>query len=559
LELYAQLNDFEFAYVSELQGTYDATRCFFLQWVLGKEIKELVNSARIFAVQSGKRFTWIDALAETLKSMTDVTLTARFLALARLKRTQGTTAKLWISQVLTRKALLEDPKLPAPIELPECLYLESLVGQMSAQETTVFDHCPAIGDDLLQNAASGQRRFTLDKLKRSIDACSNPPYFRGVSTPITDLLDAVEPKPNKQKRHQSKDKDGKAKDGKSHPRPTDKDKGSAKPNPHLARRPEHEKPANLPDGLKRSDLEAVVDGNKIASEAQRQLYDDVKRGHCTCCHKGGHIRKDCTEPKAKWDDKFDDKFDKEKTQYWTSVLKWQQKAAEQKTNPKDATRPPTLHVKPEKRFNILHVDSDSDDDSATMRHYRFTLHDDDDEDNFVYVPMVEEAIHEVEFVPPPLTVAAILADVDRQLADHPIDVATVPNDSDDVDMSDEDHAHLVQMDTHVRAIMAGANSRLLVLNTALAHAPPLPPLTDDNITAQIAEIYAYYYAETSIEDEIPVDPLAEHRPPTPYHVPDSPLVDSPFTHDDITYALSTASIASSRPPLPTPTAILTSP
>ena len=189
LELYAQLNDSEFAYVSELQVIYDEARCFFLQWILGKEIKELVNSARISAVQSGKTFTWIHAREETLKSMTDVTLTARFLALARLKRAQGTTAKLWISQVLTRKALLEDPKLPAPILLPECLYLELLVGQMSAQETTVFDHCPAIGDDLLQKTVLGQRKFTLDKLKRSIDACSNPPYFRGVSTPITDLLD----------------------------------------------------------------------------------------------------------------------------------------------------------------------------------------------------------------------------------------------------------------------------------------------------------------------------------------------------------------------------------
>jgi hypothetical protein len=64
--------------------------------------------------------------------MTDVTLTARFFALSRLKRQQGTTAKLWISQVLTRKALLEDSKLRAPIHLPECLYLELLVGQMSA-------------------------------------------------------------------------------------------------------------------------------------------------------------------------------------------------------------------------------------------------------------------------------------------------------------------------------------------------------------------------------------------------------------------------------------------
>jgi hypothetical protein len=110
-----------------------------------------------------------------------------------------------------------------------------LVGQISAQETTVFDHCPSIGDDLLQKTVMGQRKFTVDKLKRSIDACSgsNPPYFRRVSTPITDLLDSAEPKVTKQKRDQTKEKEGKTKDGKTPPRPTNKDKGGTMPNPHL--------------------------------------------------------------------------------------------------------------------------------------------------------------------------------------------------------------------------------------------------------------------------------------------------------------------------------------
>jgi hypothetical protein len=97
LELYAQLNDSEFSYVTDLHLIYDETRCLFLQWVLGKEIKELVNSARISAIQAGKKFTWKHAKAEVLHSLTDVTLTARFFALARLRRQQGTTAKLWIS------------------------------------------------------------------------------------------------------------------------------------------------------------------------------------------------------------------------------------------------------------------------------------------------------------------------------------------------------------------------------------------------------------------------------------------------------------------------------
>jgi hypothetical protein len=203
LELYAQLNDSKFLYVSDLQATYNEARCFFLQWVLGKEIKELVNSARISAVQAGKKFTWRHARAEVLRILTDITYTVHFLALARLKRQSGSAAKLWISQVLTRKALLEDPKLPSPIVLPEALYLEILVGQMSAQETTVFD-CPSIGDDLSAKDHRGRAKYSLARIKQSIDDCSNPPHFRGVKTPVTDIMDQTEPKIPKEKRDQTK-------------------------------------------------------------------------------------------------------------------------------------------------------------------------------------------------------------------------------------------------------------------------------------------------------------------------------------------------------------------
>ncbi len=41
LELYAQLNDSEFLYVSDLQSTYDEVRCFFLQGYWGKKLKSL--------------------------------------------------------------------------------------------------------------------------------------------------------------------------------------------------------------------------------------------------------------------------------------------------------------------------------------------------------------------------------------------------------------------------------------------------------------------------------------------------------------------------------------
>ncbi len=188
LELYSQLTDDEFLYVQELQRVYDESRCYFVQWILGKETKELVKSARISAIQQGKKFTWTHTRIEILKSLSDVTLTARFLALSRLKRKNGSTAKVWISQILTRRALLEDTRLPTPIVLPETPYLELTVGQMSAQETTLFE-CPCIGNDLNARTRTGQMRWTLERLRTVVDACSNPPQFRGVKTPINELLE----------------------------------------------------------------------------------------------------------------------------------------------------------------------------------------------------------------------------------------------------------------------------------------------------------------------------------------------------------------------------------
>ncbi len=126
--------------------------------------------------------------------MTDVTLTARFLALSRLKRKHGSTAKVWVSQVLTRRALLEDTKLPTPILLPETLYLELAVSPMSHQETALFEF-PGIGDDLNERDRSGEFKWTLERLHVVIDRCSTPPQFRGFKTAITELLEQEETKP----------------------------------------------------------------------------------------------------------------------------------------------------------------------------------------------------------------------------------------------------------------------------------------------------------------------------------------------------------------------------
>ena len=314
LELYTQLTDDEFLYVQELQRVYDESRCYFSQWILGKETKELVNSSRISALQQGKAFTWKHVRREILKSLTDVTLTARFLALSRLKRKNGSTAKLWISQILTRRALLEDPKLPAPVILPETLYLELTIGQMSAQELTLFEF-PCIGDDLNVRDHSKKLRYTLDRLKLIVDRCSNPPHFRGVKTPITDLLEPEPPKTNpRNARDKKDDKDPKGRlqnrASERNPKTTDK------------KRPAHEHPSSFPQGLKRPDLKATVDGKTIASEFQQKLFDDIKHGNCVRCHSKEHLRSACKEPVGKWEEKFD----KDKEKYWLGTLKWQQKA-----------------------------------------------------------------------------------------------------------------------------------------------------------------------------------------------------------------------------------------
>ncbi len=59
---------------------------------------------------------------------------------------------------------------------------------MSPSETTVFD-IPAIGDDLMEKTHRGVLKYSMEKVKNAVDACSNPPPFRGVKTPITRLLD----------------------------------------------------------------------------------------------------------------------------------------------------------------------------------------------------------------------------------------------------------------------------------------------------------------------------------------------------------------------------------
>jgi hypothetical protein len=70
--------------------------------------------------------------------------------------------------------------------------------------------------------------------------------------------------------------------------------------------------------------------------------------------------------------------------------------------------------------------------------------------------------------------SAILADVDRQLADYTPDTAPSRNEESDVQMTDEDANLLERMDTNVRTILAGAHppfTRLTPLWVTICHHP----------------------------------------------------------------------------------------
>ncbi len=199
---------------------------------------------------------------------------------------------------------------------------------MSHQETTLFE-CPCIGDDLNARDRSGQPRFMLERLRAVVDACSNPPQFRGVKTPVTESLDQETTKHNPKDPRDKKNEDNKRKLNSRAGEKTDKSKDKTKTTTP-AKRPDHELPSSFPPGLKRPNLTATVEGKTIASEFQRQLFDDIRHGNCVRCHSKDHARATCKQPAGKWEEKFD----KDKSTYWAGALKWQQKAQAEKATAK---------------------------------------------------------------------------------------------------------------------------------------------------------------------------------------------------------------------------------
>jgi hypothetical protein len=144
------------------------------------------------------------------------------------------------------------------------------------------------------------------------------------------------------------------------------------------RPPPHELPGSFPAGLKRPDLTATVDGKTIASEFQRQLFDDIKHGNCVRCHSKDHVRSTCKEPAGRWETKFDENKDK----YWLGTLKWQQKSQEEKTSSAPKTPPTLIQKKKESRRQHLPLLlPDDGDESFPLQYRKQLLATDDPDDN----------------------------------------------------------------------------------------------------------------------------------------------------------------------------------
>ena len=192
LTLYASLAPAEYLYVAELVRVYDATRCYFLQWVVGGSVREFVNGNRLAALRDDQPYLWHRTSTDIMSELTDLTAATRLARFVMTTRPPKQSAKLWINHQLATRALLEcpttDPHHPTePITLPEWIYLEFTLGQLTDEELRAFK-LPGLGENLLEKKGDGGLRWTMGELQASVNAVVHPPPVTRRETPITKLV-----------------------------------------------------------------------------------------------------------------------------------------------------------------------------------------------------------------------------------------------------------------------------------------------------------------------------------------------------------------------------------
>ena len=303
------LTDSEVLYVRELVRVYDLVRCYMVMWVVDASFKNHINSERTAAIHGGNVYGWADARKCILRTLVDISPEVRLAKFVDYKRPNSETAILFLARQMAARAMMEGDHVPKHrrITLPESVYLNYTVGQMSDREILDYD-IPACGDDFTKLHTDG-KKWTLTKVKEHVENAHKPVRFQGCTTAITKMLVHIRTPPDDKPAKGQKQKYDRTKEpGKNHSPP---------------KRP-YENFKNLPDKLKRPNPDDKYKGKSISNKAQQQLYDDIKNGNCTRCHKSGHWR---GSPKCevktphKWETKLDDK----KMGYWTGLTVFQGK------------------------------------------------------------------------------------------------------------------------------------------------------------------------------------------------------------------------------------------
>jgi len=293
-----------------------------------------------------------------MPELADLTAATRLACFVMTSRPPKQPAKLWINHQLATRALLEcpttDPHHPTePITLPEWIYLEFTLGQLTDEELRAFK-LPGLGENLLEKKGDGGMRWTMGELQTSVNAVVHPPPVTRRETPITklvyllsnplkprergdnwqprqDSLPRPRPRWDKQSRGQESRTPGKG--GGSKPR----DGRDRRPPPNQDRRPPsrgtklpHEDPRNFPSDLSRPVPGALnPDGSTMSSARQATLYDDCSASRCTRCHQPGHPRTSCTSKPEPWGKSFDSRGHA----YWKSLASRQVAARAAKPPP----------------------------------------------------------------------------------------------------------------------------------------------------------------------------------------------------------------------------------
>jgi hypothetical protein len=195
-------------YVRELIRVYDLVRCYMVTWVVDESFKNHINSERAAATHSGNDYVWENVKQCILKTLVNISPEARLTTFINYKRPNSETAILFLARQMAVRSKMEGDHVPKDRRfiLPESVYLNYTVGQMSDREILDYD-IPACGDDFEKKHTDG-KTWTLAKVKEHVDEAHKPVRFQGANAAITKLIAHMRNPPEPGKPEKAKQKHG---------------------------------------------------------------------------------------------------------------------------------------------------------------------------------------------------------------------------------------------------------------------------------------------------------------------------------------------------------------